>query len=248
MENTIRSNPKFSAINELRQQIKIGSDLSSVTVVLLCLLAVDLTFILLHFLQLTDLISDPLFSLERDRAYPERFQYLKILSIVLLMLLVQKRTGMTGFSAWAFLFSYLLIDDAFQVHELCGAYVATNLGLSPAIGLRAQDFGELIVSMSAAVFFLGLITTPYFRGAGAFRQVSNHLLLFLLALAFFGVLIDLLHVAINLGWKVTFLLGVVEDGGEMVTMTVTAWYALMIYVQLGNLENSLLMDAVPPNN
>ena len=146
---------------------------------------------------------------------------------------------MIGFSAWSFLFLYLLIDDAFQVHELFGEYVAASLAISPALGLRVEDFGELIVSASAAVFLLGLIAAAYWRGSRAFRQASNHLFLLLLALAFFGVFVDMLHVAINMGWKINFVLGAVEDGGEMIIMTVIAWYALLISARAGNVGRSL---------
>lgn len=209
------------------------------TAVFLCLLAVDFAFVLLHFLQLTDFVDDPLFSLERDRAYPERFQYIKILSIAMLMLLVRKRTNMIGFSAWSLLFLYLLVDDAFQVHELFGGTIASSWAMSPALGLRAKDFGELIVSAIAAAFFLSLIAATYLRGSAAFRQASNHLFVLLLALAFFGVFIDMLHVAIDLGWKVSFVLGAVEDGGEMVIVTIIAWYALMISVRADDVGRSL---------
>ena len=239
MESVIRPNKMFFASDELRQQLSIGSGVSRATSVLLCLLVVDLAFVFLHFLSLTDLINDTLFSLERDRAYPERFQYVKILSIVILMLLVRKRADMIGFSGWSLLFLYLLIDDAFRLHETLGGYVATGLALSPAIGLRAKDFGELIVSMSAGIFFLGLIAVSYLRGSGAFRQASNHLFLLVLALAFFGVFVDMLHVAIDMGWKVSFVLGAVEDGGEMIIMTIIAWYALLISGRAGSLRGSL---------
>lgn len=228
----------FFAKGELRQPLSIGSDASAATSVLLCLLAADFAFVLLHFLQLTDVINDTLFSLERDRAYPERFQYIKILSIAMLMLLVRKRTDMIGFSAWSFLFFYLLIDDALQIHESYGGYIATSFAVSPAFGLRAKDFGELIVTASAAVFFLGLIAVSYRRGSRAFRQASNHLFFLLLALAFFGVFVDMLHVATNMGWKVNFVLGAVEDGGEMIIMTIIAWYALLISARAGNVGRS----------
>ncbi len=206
------------------------------TIFLLVMLAIDLAFVFLYFLVfLTDMTNNPLFSLETDRGYPEIYQYIKAFSIVVLLGSVLLRTRVIGYSAWCLLFLYLLLDDALGIHESVGNYIAVNMAFAPAIGLRARDFGELAVSAIAATLFLIPLALFYVRGPGAFKRASEHLLLLLVALAFFGVLVDLLHVAVKLGWKVTFLLGVVEDGGEMVVMSIMAAYVFLLYGRDGNI-------------
>ena len=44
--------------------------------------------------------------------------------------------------------------------------------------------------------------------------------------------LDLAFIFVHL-WKVRFLLGVVEDGGEMVVMSLIAWYVFLIYYRDG---------------
>ncbi len=212
---------------------------TGVTTVLLFLLAVDLAFVFLHFLPLFDVLDNSMFSLERDRGYPEIYQYIKTLSIVILLLSVFTRTKVIGYSVWSLLFLYLLFDDALSVHESLGGYIATNMAFAPAIGLRAQDFGELAVSAIAAALFLAPLALFYVRGSGVFREVSTYLFLLLVALAFFGIFVDMLHVAVKMGWKVRFLLGAVEDGGEMVVMSITAWYVFLLNSRNGNIGSSL---------
>ena len=205
------------------------------TTLLLCLLAIDLLFGLLHFLLLTDLLSSASFSLESDRGYPESYQYMKILLAVGLLAAVFRQTRVPAFASWALLFLYLLIDDAFSIHETVGAHAAAAFGYLPALGLRAQDFGELTVSATSAALLLLPLAYFYSRGAAPDRAASRHLLLLLASLAFFGIFVDMLHVAIDAGWKVRFLLGAIEDGGEMVTMSVMAWYAFLLHENDGNI-------------
>lgn len=199
------------------------------TAFLLLLLAADIAFTLLHFLRLEGFVDSELFSLETDRGYSEVYQYLKVLSIVALLFFVLTRTRVAGYGVWFLLFLYLLLDDALSIHEEFGGYLAANLGFVPALGLRAQDFGELAVSTGVFIVFLTMLSLFYVRGSETFQEVSRHLLVMLVALAFFGIFVDMLHVAVDLGWKISFLLGVVEDGGELLVMSIMAWYVFLLY-------------------
>ena len=215
------------------------SSSTSATSFLLLLLAVDLAFVFLHFLQLSDAMNNELFSLERDRGFPELFQYIKIFLIVILLLSVRTKTRVVGYGLWSLLFLYLLLDDALSIHESFGGYIATTMAFAPAIGLRAQDFGELAVSVIAAALILSPLAVFYLRGSDAFKEATKHLLMLLMALAFFGIFVDMLHVAIDAGWKIRFLLGVVEDGGEMIVVSIMAWYVFLLNGCHGNISSAL---------
>ena len=223
------------------QTWKSNSNTPAAITFLLVLLVIDLAFIFLHFLLLTDAFENTLFSLERDRGYPEVYQYLKIFSIVILLHFLFAKTKVIGYGMWSLLFLYLLLDDAFSIHETLGGFIATTLALAPAAGLRAQDFGELAVSLIAATVFLIPIAWFYARGLGAFKEATKQLLWLLVALAFFGIFVDMLHVAIDMGWKVRFLLGVVEDGGEMLVVSLMAWYVFLIYYRDGHTSSASQM-------
>ncbi len=52
--------------------------------------------------------------------------------------------------------------------------------------------------------------------------------LFILLLAFFGVFFDMVHVAIPWGES---LWGIIEDGGEMLTMSIIVWYVFNLKIE-----------------
>ncbi len=211
---------------------------TSASTFLLLLLVIDCAFIVLHFWWWTPLLNTPLLSLEKDQGYPEIYQYIKELGIVVLLLSILTKTRVAGYSAWVLLFLYLLLDDALQIHEDYGYYISTRLDFTPALRLRAQDFGELAVSAMIAALFLPSLILFYVRGVDAFKRVTRHLLLLLLALAFFGIFVDMLHIALK-GRMISYWWGAVEDGGEMVVMSFIAWYVFLLNVRDGNIGISL---------
>jgi len=103
--------------NELIHSWKEQFEETSASTFLLLLLVADCAFIVLHFLLLTPFLTTPLLSLGRDNGYPEIYQYVKELWIVVLLLSILTKTRVAGYSVWALLFLYLLMDDALQIHE-----------------------------------------------------------------------------------------------------------------------------------
>lgn len=213
--------------NSLRAWWK-HSNASGATVFLAILLAVDIVFVALHFGRLFGIVNGEQFSVEADGGYAELYQYVKILAFAILLTTVSARTKDLGYAIFALLSIYLFLDDALRIHEISGVHVTSLIGIEPALGLRAQDFGEIIVTAMAAAVFLPAIAFFFLRGNDEFRRACRHIVLLLVALVFFGVVVDTLHVGIDLGWKVGFLLGVVEDGGEMVVISMLAWYAYLL--------------------
>ena len=208
---------------------------TSASVFLLLLLLADCAFIFLHFLLSTPLLNSPLLSLKKDHGYPEVYQYIKELWIVALLLFILIKTRVVGYSVWVLVFLYILFDDALRIHERLGKYIAIKLEFTPFHGIRANDFGELAVSAVAAALLLTPMLLFYMRGANPFRQVTRHLLLLLLALAFFGVFIDMIHVPPEMGQTIKHSWGAVEDGGEMIIMSLIAWYTYLLNIRNKNI-------------
>ena len=204
------------------------SNASGATAFLAILLIVDFVFVALHFARLFGVVVGEQYSVETDRGYAELYQYVKILAFAILFAAVSAEKRALGYAIFALLSVYLFLDDAFRIHEISGVHVASVLGLEPALGLRAQDFGEVIVTSMAAALFLPAIAFFFLRGDDAFRIACRHIVSLLIALVFFGVVVDMIHVGLDLGWKVAFLLGVLEDGGETVVISMLAWYAYLL--------------------
>jgi len=155
------------------------------------------------------------------------------------VLYVYVKTEENGYIAWALLFTYLLCDDAMSIHERVGSIIASNFDFTPFFGLRLQDVGELAVTAISAVLLLTLIGFYYLRGLSMFQKISRDLLAMLLIIAFLGIVIDMVHIAVNPGWKLNLLFDMIEDGGEMIAMSVVAWYIFLLNIRKGHASFSL---------
>ena len=209
----------------------IPSPAASASLFLVLLLVGDLVYIAIHLVATeTTLIHSPLAALDVDRGYAEFFQYMKLLWAGLLLTCLAMRTRQWGYFAWVLSVAYLLADDSLSVHENLGEMLANGLALHQAVGLRAVDFGELLVSATAGAVLGAGIGWAYLRGGDAFRRSSRHLLVLVLALVFFGVGVDMMHSALHPVGIVDKALVILEDGGELVSISFIAWYAFLLVV------------------
>jgi hypothetical protein len=201
---------------------------------LLLLLSADFAFIVAYFFHVhTSIFDIYLFSLTIDRSYSEIFQYVKEFWIVLLILAVLVKTKEIGYLSWAIVFTYMLMDDAFFIHEQLGGKIADNLDITSFWGLETQDLGELAAIGVPTVLTIGLVCIFYSRGSTRFRANTRDLLIFLLLFAFFAVFIDVFHASVDLGWRGNFVLDVLEDGGEMITISLATWYVFFLNARKG---------------
>jgi hypothetical protein len=200
---------------------------------LLLLVAADAFFVLLHVLnENTVLISNRMYGLDRDRGYPEFFQYIKIYWIVLTLAALWWRTRALVYVAWIAVFGYLLLDDAGQIHERGGELIAARWGYSEMLGLRGVDFGELTVTAAAGLLLLGLLVIGYWRSGRGARNASMDFVVLLALLALFGVVFDMLHQIVGDN-RVGDLFVIAEDGGEMLVISVACVYAAGLLMRGG---------------
>ena len=215
------------------------------SIVAVLLLSADAVFIALHSMnELIPFLDNRLLSLEEEQGYGDVFQYVKWFWIVLLLVYVSIRRRSLLYVSWALVFAYLLCDDALSIHQTVGLRLASVFGLTPRFGLRPQDFGELAVTAAAGTILLGLVAWAYWRGSQAFRSTSRDLLLLVLALVFFGVIVDMVHAAIRFGSTGYAIMGTIEDGGEMVVTSLMVWYAFLLSVRDED-AHSYLWDSLP---
>jgi hypothetical protein len=206
-------------------------------VLLVLLLGADIAFFLLHVSNKLLPLSNVLLSLDIDGGYPEMFQYIKGYWIAIVLFAVCWRTHEGIYGAWALLFTYLLCDDALTVHERMGQVIARQWNYSSALGLRAQDFGELTVSMVAGSAFLVLITYFYLRCSNNAKNVSKDLALLLGVLVFFGVFIDMVNSIVR--DRPVRGLGILESGGEMAAMSMITSYVVALLERQRHVPGSL---------
>ena len=209
-------------------QLKIFNK-QNATLFLILLFFGDLTFVVVHFISFyTPYLNFEIYSLFNDRAIPEIYQYIKWLWISILLIYVSKRKRSFNNATWALVFTYLLLDDALSIHEKVGAYFAKNFNFIPPLGLRLEDIGELAVTATIGIILLLLVAWVYLKGDQAFKKVSHEMLLLILALVFFGVGVDMVLIVLNLGGELDNILGVIEDGGEMLVASLIFWYVFIL--------------------
>lgn len=222
----------------------------SASAFLILLLCGDLAFIAIHIANAVAKISgsgNEMLSIETDGGYPEIYQYLKFFWLAVLLTRLSAIRRETSYLAWALLFTYLLLDDSLQIHEHAGGLVAASLDFAPSLGLRAKDLGELAVSAMSGAILLPLLALAYKNGSVMFRRFSQDMAILFSILLLFGVGVDMLHSAIKLGREVGFILGTLEDSGEMLAVSLMLWYVFLTKVRdeqggyyLGDLVRSAL--------
>ena len=207
-------------------------------ILLFLLLAIDAVFLLLNKVYLdTHLLSDRRFLLRLDGGYAETFGYLKESCIVLVLCALAVRARQPLYFAWATLLLYILLDDSLRLHErVLGPFVRASLGFAAedmVLGINARDLVEDAVMALLALVILSIMLAVYYFGDRTFKKVSIGLFLLLAALGFFGVVVDLMHAAIQNGpWfpgrgRTSRLLGVIEDGGELVVVSLILWFVVL---------------------
>ena len=196
---------------------------------LVVLVGGDLLFIALHIAYKFDLLTRD-FNLSRDGNYPEIFQYLKLalISVLLLQRFLRRRSATD--LVWCFGFTYLLIDDALQVHENFGPFVASHVAIPFELDLDGS-VGELLsTGIFGGLIFLA-VAVVYRRANQADRLVSECFGVLMVLLFTCGVVIDAVHTWVIENFHVSAIsgpLGVMEDGGEMLVISFACAYTLAL--------------------
>lgn len=176
----------------------------------------DLMLIVLHVVAVSDGSANPLFRIDRDRSYAEFFQAVKYIYGAVLLLgycLARRRWQLV---CWSLLLGYFMIDDLMMLHEHQGSDLITVLGLQPAFGWEAQDFGEVIVAIIVAAIAGIPLLLAYLSSDDITRWIFRILIILAGFLAFFGVVVDMAHtLALPLVRDIDWV-AVIEDGGEMI--------------------------------
>ena len=177
------------------------------------------------------MIYVPDLSLEMDLGYPEIYQYIKEFWIfsLFIILIIKSKNG--AYSVWSFLFLFFLLDDAISLHENFGYFFAESFNVQSAFGLRPNDIGEMLYFVSIGTIVLLLLILFYKFSNDRFRYHSINIFSLLLILVFFGFIVDMLHIILNINYRVNQFIGTIEDGGEMVVMSLILGYVYLLNIR-----------------
>jgi hypothetical protein len=167
--------------------------------------------------------------LEIDRSYAEMFGYLKTVLILFLLISIPRVWKRPIYLTFILIFAFVLVDDAFRIHERGGMRIAEALGLQPFGGLRPIDPGELLVWTMAGIPLLAAAAFAFIGSPKEDRRNGLLLLGALAVLALFAGVIDMAHVVLRGSFRgADDLFIVIEDGGEQFTLSLTCGLAILI--------------------
>ena len=199
------------------------------------LVGADALFIMMHIVHAwSPFLHNSKYALDADLGMAELYQYLKLLWLLGCLAVAFRQTRRGVYLAWAALFALLLLDDVVQLHETAGVHIAKALGLAAAFGLRDVDYGELIYAAGVGTVAVALVLVTVRRGFRASRQFSADMLFLLFVLAIFGVGFDAVHTFTYFRMPALVdVLALIEDGGELLVVSVLTAYAFDIASNLG---------------
>lgn len=190
---------------------------------LLILIGIDFLFMGLHALKSLGYVTDPNFSVTQNWGYPEIFQYLKAGFIAACFFWLGSNYKRPQFYSWAVVFLYVLLDDSLEIHEILGYHAGTFLEGAGISG--GKTLGELLVfGMLGLIVFTPLFYFYFKSSHPALKIMSQDLFMLFIVMLFFGIGVDVFHDMAETGTVLNGVLGLVEDGGEMLAMSLITWY------------------------
>jgi hypothetical protein len=191
---------------------------------LAALIGGDLVFMVLHWLHMhTNLLVSERWSIARDRGYGEMFQYLKYAGIVFALGQLFRKTRLPVLLLWIGVYGFLLLDDSMRIHERIGLDLVAWAHLADFGGLRGRDWGELIYAAIGGAFLMPVLVLAYIRSSQAARAISVNMAILLAALLLFAVGGDAIHRLLSTT-ALDDMATIIEDGGEMLALSVTCFY------------------------
>ena len=187
-------------------------------------------FILLHSSVVLFWNSAPeSFLLDADSiSYAEVFQYVKyVLGIALLAHLIKVKKIYAYLPVLA-LFILLFADDLFQLHYKFGFLLAYVLNLFALFGYKAMHVGLLLYTLLIGLLFFGVSLTYYKKATLEVRRTLINISILLIVFFFFGVVVDFLHFFLLKQYGIAAFLRLVEEGGEMLSLSLLVGYFLFL--------------------
>lgn len=192
---------------------------------LLILLFFDFLLMLVHALSSLGILPDHYYSyIANNFSYGETYQYIKCLFLCIITIKLFMRLSQPILLLWAAIFLYILLDDSLEIHELLGGKLATLSFVGN------KTLGEFLVFTAIGIILL----LPVFILHGKLRQkymiiFDQDMAILFILLVLAGVGVDVLHDFTISGTFERGILTLMEDGGEMVALSLIVWYVFNFY-------------------
>lgn len=218
--------------------IMAKSELSA-SFLLIMLLLTDIAFIILHILCKSACKTEwdfSFYNIAIERGAAEFFMYIKYFWIITLFVIIITYTKCYSYLSWVVTFIYLFVNDSLQINERLGYKVSDSFNFVPPLNLTADFTAELMFLAIGIIILFLIIALSYKLGSSQFRKVSLDISLILVVLIVFELLFVLLQGIIN---KQGVGLGLIEEGGKLIIISLLLWYVFHQAVNKGESDLSL---------
>jgi hypothetical protein len=176
---------------------------------------------------------DPAFSLAANFGFAQLFNSVQTVLLIGLLFRLAAQTREALYLALGAVFVIVLLDDALAFNQVLGELLVSALGIVDRPRLKAQSMAEMMVYGLLALPLLAALAAAYLRARPAHRAGGRGFLTLLAVLTFFATVMDLVHLAFIKSFSGSrLLLEVVEEGGEMMAVSLALLLALTLARQL----------------
>lgn len=205
----------------------------AVQLVLILVLVIDLLIFSVHWYAVARGSGTRVFYLDTELSYGEVVQYFKFAWLVVLTAFFAIEHRSWQIAMWLPVFAYLLADDALRIHERLGRQLSNALGLRETLGPPGLELAQHSVFGIAGLLLMIPLIIGYLRGDSRSRWIYRCFLLLIGILAFFAIVVDLLHVVVVENPRRGDWMGFIEDGGEMLAASALVVFALRLNLSGG---------------
>jgi len=225
----------------MQKLIKLsGLEHQRLSFTLISLLAIDVALIVLYLaFRIREFMhgseTPELLKFEGALTIPSYWLYLKLLLTAFVLFALSRTYLKQGFAVVASFFALLFLYDYFvEYPEDTTEIPEPFFGEVSLYGLRAINLDEIFQISIILIFAVFAFAYSLKRTDSINKRFVRHLILLVVLLAVFGVGFDMIHlladglVAGRIGLVVEALLGLLEDGGEMIVGSLILGWQLYV--------------------
>jgi hypothetical protein len=194
------------------------------------LVAINLLFILVHVVVAAMPSEDAeswtgLLRIDRDRSLSEWFESVELLGAILLLVPSARKRQRGDYHVVAVILAFMLLDNLLELREFVALLVAPG----------NQAMAEIVMVGAVAPVFTGLAIRVYRRADAPAQGELSAIFLVLVLFGMFAVVSDFLHEILTAKGSLPYAaLSVIEDGGELVTLSLLLAIVIRVTRQAGD--------------
>ncbi len=192
------------------------------------LFALDITLILISavwgfaFLKGMIAVRPDFWNTDLDWSAGELLNYIKWLVLALVFFMAYFRDKATIMLSLALVVLILLADDSLQLHETLGPTVVHAIGLQNIIGVKAYTIGPMVIWAALGMVILSITLMGWRITPTELRSKLYPVFAYFFAIMFCAIGIDVIRELFDFPKIIKGILGIFEDGGEMLFLTAMA--------------------------